>query len=132
MEGGAIRDWMKDLRCIPRDRIIVTHNPPSERYERAGRQKDGIIQHGRALGFAQVTKEPLAFEVILWTDSIRPGDYGLYTGFKIFYDRKMVPYFARLFCFYDGRDRRSAEIKFKSEASAREYMRSFKTYEELP
>ena len=65
------------------------------------------------------------------SDSIRTGDYGLYTGFKIFYDKKMAPYFARLFCFYDGKDKRRTEIKIKSEASAREYMRSFGNYEEL-
>jgi hypothetical protein len=69
--------------------------------------------------------------VIVWTDSIRSGDYGLYTGFKIFYEETMAPYFARLFCFYDGKDKRRKEIKFKSEGSAREYMRSFGDYEEL-
>ena len=54
------------------------------------------------------------------------------TGSKIFYDKNVTPYFARLFCFYDGKDKRLSEIKFKSERSAREYMKSFGTYEELP
>ena len=123
---------MSDLLHIPRDRIIVTHNPPSDRYERAGRQKDWILQHGRAIGYGEVGDDQKVFEVIVWSDSVRMGDYWLYTGFKIFYDKKVTPYFARLFCFYDGKDKRRSEIKFKSERSAREYMKSFGIYEELP
>jgi hypothetical protein len=118
---------------LPRQNIIVKHNPPSPRYERAAQQKDLILSHGKTVGVAPADDDPLVVEIVVWTEPLRAGCYGLYVVFRIFCRENYQPYFAVLFCFYDGKDkgRGQGERKFKSEESARFFMRSFAKYEEL-
>jgi hypothetical protein len=127
------QDWLEALRGLPRQNLIVSHNPPSPRYERAARQKDWILQQGKVIGIAHADDDPLVVEIVVWTEPMRNGSYGLYVVFRVFCQKNYLPYFAVLFCFYDGKDkgRGQSERKFKSEESARSFMRSFSKYEEL-
>ena len=127
------QDWLEALRGLPRQNIIVSHNPPSPRYERASRQKDWVLLQGKAIGIVQVDEDPFVVELVVWTESLHCGSYELYVAFRVFCQENYLPYFAVLFCFYNGKDkgRGQSERKFKSEESARSFLRSFSKYEEL-
>ena len=111
------RDWLKDIRNLSPEQIIVRHLPPTDRYMfSAAAALQRVLTSGEVLGWRELSGEPKkCIEVVVWTSSLNRGECGLYVCCRLHYGDKQSATSATIFCFYDGTEK-SPCFKGKSEA----------------
>jgi len=94
-------DWLNAIRLIPRHRVLVEHEPETDRYARARQKLQYIIKVGRLVG-TKSTSETVK-ELAVWAPSNSSGRSGYYACIRVFHKDDEVLY-AILYCLYDGTD----------------------------
>lgn len=117
-------DWLNAIRLIPRHRVLVEHEPETDRYARARQKLQYIIKVGQLVGTKSTSKT--VRELAVWAPSNSRGRSGYYACIRVFHKDEEVLY-AILYCFYDGTD---GSPSVNSASSARFIARSEGFFEE--
>lgn len=119
-EGRRDRDWLSEIRALPKSRVFVEHNPPTPRYGRASAKLAYLLRHANLLGWRQVSDSDERVEIGVWAQNAEGRGPGYYACFRLYLDGDVVS-LALLFCFYDGTEKSPG---FRSLEAATEYSRS--------
>jgi len=132
VDCSEIYQELEELYENDPDMVIVSHDPMSDRYIRAGNYFDDLICEGAALGARVVSKgkDERKYELVLFAspgvDEMVQGAKGKYAAFRIIFQKEPGIWkakFAELFAFYDddpiGGD---GNHGFSTEREAKEFM----------
>ena len=118
--GRTHRDWLSEIRALPKSRVFVQHNPPTPRYGRAASKLGYLLRSAVVLGVRREGAADERVEISVWAPNAEGRGTGYYGCFRLYFERDAVS-LALLFCFYDGTEKSPG---FRSVGAAREYSRA--------
>lgn len=111
------RNWLKELQRLPAEKIMIRHNPPTDRYVyNAAVALPRILRDGEIIGWRKIPAiDGQKIELVIWAAPLNPGQCGFYVGCRLRYGEDGPALGASIFCFYDGSDKSPCH-KTKHEA----------------
>ncbi|WP_413613357.1 hypothetical protein [Bdellovibrio sp. HCB-110] len=101
-------DALKKLYEEEPDNVVVSHNPMTDRYNRAYENLEALINTGEALGYTERVPGDV-IELVLFCEAkdfdknnSMPGEYGVFRFKFVVHKETVFADVAELFAFYDG------------------------------
>ena len=113
-------NWLDAVRALPKQALVVSHNPMTPRYDRALAKMSYLLRRSILLGERDADQHADAVEIATWAPPPTGRGDGYYCCFRLHLDEHGQVWFARLFCFYDGTE---SSHGFKSSQTARGFSR---------
>lgn len=120
-EVHRTRDWLAEVRKLPKAMVFVQHNPATPRYGRALAKLGYVLRESIGLGVRRSEGTTGSVEIASWSPNPDGLGYGYYSCFRLYLDGAQDQVVsAVLFCFYDGTEKSPG---FRTLSSAQEYCR---------